>query len=257
MPYETIQYEKCNHVGTIILNRPKKLNALNFELLDELWDLLQDIQDDTEVKVVVLTGAGDYFSAGADLSILSNLSPSTFRRYQDRYWNRVFGEIADMPKLTIAAINGPAIGGGVELALCCDLRYAVEDATFRMPQIHFGLLPDAGATTRLPWLMGPAKAKEFIFFGEALEAIQARSNGLVNDVFSRERFREEIRKKSETLAQKSMTALGLGKQLINRGAQQRDVKSGLEEVADVQTLLISSREYREGVDAYMGRLKKK
>jgi enoyl-CoA hydratase/carnithine racemase len=162
-----------------------------------------------------------------------------------------------MPKLTVAAVNGPAIGGGVELLLCCDLRYAVEDAFFQMPQITFGLLPDAGATIRLPWLVGLAKAKEFIFSGDAIDAIRAQTDGLINDVFPREHFHEAVRKKAEKFAQKSLDALGMGKQLINRSFQQRGVKFGLEEITDVQTLLISSQEYKESINAHLDRLKQK
>ncbi len=255
MEFKNIKYEKSGGVGTITLNRPEKLNALHFELLDELWTLLQDILVDNDVKVVLLTGEGRFFSAGADLEILSSLSSCTFRLHQHKYWNRVFCELEDMQKLTIAAINGPAIGGGVELALCCDLRYAVDEATFRMPQINFGLLPDAGATTRLPWLMGLARAKEFILSGDTITAAEAKENGLVNRIFPREIFYQEVQKITDKMVQKSASALGMGKQIINRSFQQRDVKFGLEEITDVQSILISSEDYKEGINEFMNKIK--
>ena len=162
MELQNVVYEKSEGVGTITLNRPGKLNAITFEMLDEMWRALQDIQEDGDVRVVVLTGSGRYFSAGADLGIVEAITPETFRIRQRKYWNRVFGEFEDIQKLTIAALNGPALGGGVELALCCDLRYAVEEATLAFPQINFGILPDSGGTVRLPWLIGLARAKQHI-----------------------------------------------------------------------------------------------
>ena len=255
MGYNNIIYKKSDGIGTIILNRPSKLNALNFEMLDELWMALQNIMSDSDVNVVLLTGAGRYFSAGADLDILSSLSSETFRLHQHKYWNRVFCELEDLQKLTIAAINGPAVGGGVELALCCDLRYAAEHATFRMPQIDFGLLPDAGATTRLPWLIGLAAAKEFIFTGDAMPASRAMDKGLINQIFPREIFSDEIQKIAVKLSQKSGLALGMGKRIINRSYQQRDVKFGLEEITDVQSILISTERFRNGIKSFIEKRK--
>ncbi len=256
MSYKNIIYSKSNGIGTIILNRPAKLNALNFDMLDELWMLLQNIMSDSDVNVIVLTGAGRYFSAGADLEILSSLSSQTFSLHQHKYWNRVFCELEDLQKLTIAAINGPAIGGGLELTLCCDLRYAVDNATFRMPQIEFGLLPDAGATARLPWLMGLAAAKEFIFTGEEISASDARDKGLINQVFPGKIFSEEIQKIAGKMSRKSGPALGMGKRIINRSYQQRDVKFGLEEITDVQSILISGEDYRTRIKSFIERRKK-
>ena len=250
MPYKNILYDRSGGVGTIRLNRPAKLNALTFEMLDEIWSLLQEILVHPEVRVIVLTGAGRFFSSGADLEILSALDLGTFRTAQHRYWNRVFGEIEKIQKLTIAALNGPALGGGLELALCCDLRYAVEDATLRMPQIQFGLIPDAGGTVRLPWLMGLAKAKEFILSGEAMSAKEAENCGIVNRVFSRDVFSDEVFRIAEKMAQKPPLAMGIGKQVINRSFQQRDARPGLEDATEAQCILISTEDYREGVRAF-------
>ncbi len=250
MQYENILYEKSEGIGTITLNRPAKLNALNFAMLDELWTVLQEIIADEEVRVILLIGAGRYFSAGADLEILGSLTPADFRLNQHKYWNRVFCELEDIPKLTIAAINGPAIGGGFEIALCCDLRYAAEEAVFRMPQTGFGLLPDAGATIRLPWLMGLARAKEFILSGDSMSAGKAEELGLVNRTFPGETFQKEVRKFALRMAEKPPLALGMGKHLINRSFQHRDIKSALLDVMDVQTTLITTEDYQEGIKAF-------
>ncbi len=250
MSWKNISYEMSAGVGTITLNRPEKLNAISFDMLDELWTLLQDIVVDDEVRVILLTGAGRYFSAGADLDILEGLTLATFRARQRKYWNRVYSEFEDIQKLTIAAINGPAIGGGMELALCCDLRYAAAEATFRMPQINFGLLPDAGATLRLPWLMGLPQAKEFILSGDPIDAQEAMAFGLVNRVFPQLTFSEQVQELANKMAQKPPLALGMGKQLINRSYQQRDAKAGLEDAMDVQSVLIATEDYEEGIKAF-------
>jgi enoyl-CoA hydratase/3-hydroxyacyl-CoA dehydrogenase len=250
MSFKTITYDKADGVGTVRLNRPDKLNAMNFEMLQELWALLQEVLLDQEVRVVLLTGEGRYFSAGADLEILSTLEPEGLRQALTRYWNPVFSEFENMPKLTIAGLSGPAVGAGVELVLCCDLRYAAANATLRLPQINFGILPDAGATVRLPMMVGRAKAKELILKGDILSAQEAAAMGLINGVFPREGFAEEVSKIARELAQKPPLALGEGKQLIERAFRSSDTRAGLEEVMDAQCSLIGTEDYREGIKAF-------
>jgi enoyl-CoA hydratase/carnithine racemase len=250
MELKNIVYEKSEGIGTITLNRPAKLNAITFEMLDEIWALFQDIIADEDVRVIVLTGAGRYFSSGADLEILSTLTPATFRWRQRRYWNRVFNEFEDIQKLTIAALNGPAIGGGLEFALCCDLRYSVDNATFSLPEINFGIVPDSGATVRLPWLIGLARAKELILSGESITAERAEGLGLINQVFPHETFNDEVRKIAVKMAKKAPLALGMGKQLINRSFQQREAKFGLEDAIDLQSILIVTDDYQEALKAF-------
>jgi len=250
MDFQTLLYEKADGVGRVTLNRPEKLNAINYEMLEEMGALLQEIMDDEDVRVILLTGQGRYFAAGADIDILSKLEPASFRLNQTRYWNRVFCEWEDMKKPTIAALNGPAIGGGVELALCCDLRYAAEEATLRLPQIDFGLVPDAGATLRLPSLVGPATAKELILTGDPMSAREAVRLGLVNRVFPQEGFLREVGRIAGKMARKPPLALGVGKQLINKGIRKADIKAGLEEVTDAQSFLITTEDYREGVRSF-------
>ena len=245
-----VVYDRSGNVGTITLNRPAKLNAITFEMLEQLWEILKSTVGDDETRVIVLKGEGRYFSAGADLELVSSLAPETFRWRQRKYWNRIFGEFEDIQKLTIAALNGPAIGGGLELALCCDLRYSVEDASFSMPQINYGILPDAGGTVRLPWLLGLARAKEFILSGESIDARRAEELGLVNRIFSRETFDDEVSTIARNMAQKAPLALGLGKQLINRSFQSGDIRAGLEAAMDIQSVLITTEDYREAVQAF-------
>lgn len=250
MKFQAVRYEKRETIAVLTLDRPEKLNAIHFEMLDELWALLQEIRADDEVRVILLIGAGRYFSAGADLSILSALDPVEFRLNQRSRWNRVFNDLEEIEKLTIAALNGPAVGGGVELALCCDLRYAVDGATLRLPQIDFGLLPDAGATVRLTRLMGLARCKEFILTGDPIGAPEACRLGLVNRVFPAETFVDEVLRIAARMAAKPPLALGIGKQLIQRAAQHQDIRAGLEEVMNAQSFLITTEDYQEGIRSF-------
>jgi enoyl-CoA hydratase/carnithine racemase len=249
MELKNIVYEKSGGVGTITLNRSGKLNAITFEMLDEMWEVFQDILEDDDVHVILLTGSGRYFCAGADLEIVGGMTTTEFRWRQRKYWNRVFSEFEEIQKLTIAAINGPAIGGGLELALCCDLRYSVDDAHFSLPEINFGILPDSGGTVRLPWLIGLPRAKELILTGDSITAKKAEELGLVNAIFPHETFEKEVGRIAARMAQKAPIAIGLGKQLINRSFQQRDIRISLEEVMDVQSILIYTEDYREAVKA--------
>ena len=139
----------------------------------------------------------------------------------------------------------------MELALCCDLRYAGENASFRLPQINFGVLPDAGATVRLPLLVGPARAKELILTGDTVTAKEAAGMGLVNGVFPEEAFSEEVRGIARKIAQKPPLALGMGKQLVNRAFRSGDTRAGLEEAKNAQCSLIKTDDYREGVRAFL------
>jgi enoyl-CoA hydratase/carnithine racemase len=205
---------------------------------------------DREVRAVVLTGEGRYFSAGADLEILSKLEPEGLREELTRYWNPVFNEFESMRKPTVAALNGPAVGAGVELVLCCDLRYASESATLRLPQIDFGVLPDAGATVRLPMLVGPARAKEWILTADTVSAREAAEAGLVNAVFPEEALDREVRNIAGKLARKPPLALGVGKQLVNEAFRRADTRAGLEEVMNAQCSLVRTDDYREGIRAF-------
>jgi len=250
MRQRLVSFHKSDAIGTITLNRPEKLNAINFPMLDEMAELLREIVADEEVRVVVLTGSGRYFSAGADLEIVGTMTPQTFRLNQRRYWNAVFNSVEDLQKLTIAAWTGPPLGGGLELALCCDLRYAVEGATFSLPEINFGIIPDSGGTIRLPQLTGLARAKEVILSGDSIDARRAEAIGLLNGVFPQEEFEDGVRKIALKMAEKAPLAVGMGKQLINRSFQHGAIRLGLEQAAEVQSMLITTEDYREAVRAF-------
>jgi enoyl-CoA hydratase/carnithine racemase len=250
---ELVLLAKEGRLVVITINRPKKLNALSLDLMDEFRQVLEAIARDDEISVVILTGAGEFFSVGADLEFLHSLgTPKQFRRALKEHWHKSFDAIENMEKLFIAAINGPAMGGGVEMALACDLRVVAENATLAMPQITFGLIPDSGGTNRLAKQVGLAQAKEFVFSGESINSDEASGIGLVNRVFPNENFGATARKYAEKFLDKSPAALGLGKGAINRSLD-LDTREGLEDAAGVQSVLLGSEEYQQALRAFAER----
>lgn len=244
---DLVLLEKQGRLATITINRPAKLNALSLDLMDELGQVLESVVRDDEISVVILTGAGKFFSVGADLDFLHSLgTPEQFRKVLKTSWHNNFDAIENMEKLFIAAINGPAMGGAVEMALACDLRVTAQSATLAMPEIAFGLIPDSGGSNRLARQIGLAQAKEFVFSGESINSHEARRLGLVNKVFPDEEFTAAVRKYAELFLDKSPTALGLGKLLMNKSLDM-DTRAGLEAAGEVQSRLLDSEEYRHAM----------
>jgi enoyl-CoA hydratase len=183
--FDTLIFEKTANIAYITLNRPEVLNAYNVRMRDELYQVLEAIRDDSEVKVVVLKGAGDKaFCAGADLTeFLTAPSPTVARQVR---WERdVWGLFLSCPRPIIAALHGYVLGSGVEMALCCDIRIASDDVQFGLPEVAIGIIPAAGATQTLPRIVGRAKALEMMFLGSRIEASEALGIGLVNKVVPR------------------------------------------------------------------------
>src|SRR6266568_4041379 len=179
----TVLFSLEEPVATITLNRPEKLNAMDPPMLAQLEQVCQDLERDTTVRVVLLTGAGTRaFSAGADITAWSSLQPLEMWRWWVRNGHRVFSRIARLPQPVIAVLNGDAFGGGFELALAADLRIAAEHVHLALPETGLGTVPGWGGTQRLPGLIGPARAKEMIFTGKRVDAVTAEHWGLVNAV---------------------------------------------------------------------------
>ena len=248
---DLVLLEKQGRLATITINRPAKLNALSLDLMDELGQVLESVARDDEISVVILTGAGKFFSVGADLDFLHSLgTPEQFKKVLKTSWHNNFDAIENMEKLFIAAINGPAMGGAVEMALACDLRVITESATLALPQITFGLIPDSGGTNRLSKQIGLAQAKEFVFSGESINCHKASGLGLVNKVFPDEEFTAGVREYAELFLDKSPTALGLGKLLINKSLDM-DTRAGLEAAGEVQSRLLDGEEYRQAMRIFV------
>lgn len=240
-------------VLTLTLNRPRKLNAMSHEVFAALDAAVAGASEDRAVRVVVVTGAGTVFAAGADLDMVKEfsdpeLTPAAFRATLRRLQS-VFDRLEQLEKPVIAAINGPCVGGAVDLALACDLRIAVADAYFMIPEVRLGLIPDLGATQRLPRLIGVARAKDLILTGRRVSADECLAMGLVNRVVPRERLSAAVGEMATDLKAGAPLAVGLAKQAIDR-AWATDVRAGEELEAYLQSPLYRSDDVREGHAAF-------
>jgi len=255
MNLENVTYEVKEDIGTITINRPQKKNALNRATRMELRKLLEEIRSSKELRILIITGAGqDAFIAGADIpemkemnqwDMMDNLSTLSQQLYTD------FGNL-EIP--VIAMINGYCFGGGLELALACDIRIASEDASFGQPEIRLGIMPGGGATQRLPGLVGPAIAKELMFTGRIIDAQEALRIGLVNRVVPKDNLKEAIWELARDIAKKSPIALKLIKRSVNRGGQApSDV--GLAYEALAECLCFTTEDHEEGLSAFLEKRK--
>jgi enoyl-CoA hydratase len=236
-------------VALVTINRPEALNALNGDQLRALRDTLTRLAEDHGVRVVVLTGEGRAFAAGADIKEMLQMDVADASA-----WGALGHECArlleTMPKPTVAAINGFALGGGCELALACDLRYASSDAKIGQPEIAVGVIPGWGGTQRLARVAGVGLAKELILTGRAADADEALRRGLVNAVFEPDELIERVLEVARSLAAKSPLALAAAKASVNR-ALQGDVEEGLAAEADAFAQLFASEDQKEGMEAFV------
>jgi enoyl-CoA hydratase/carnithine racemase len=241
-------------VLTLTLNRPRKLNAMSHEVFAALDAAVVGASDDGAVRVVVITGAGTVFCAGADLSMVqefSELPSSTFRETLRRLQS-VFDRLEQLEKPVIAALNGACVGGGVDLALACDLRIAVTDAYVMIPEARLGLIPDLGATQRLPRLIGVSRAKDLILTGRRVRADECLAMGLVNRVVARDQLAAAIAEVVTDIKAGAPLAVGLAKQAIDR-AWATDLRAGEELEGHLQSPLYRSADVREGYAAFRER----
>jgi enoyl-CoA hydratase len=252
--YKTLLYEKKNGIGVVTLNRPDKLNALNSTVYKELYDAFEAIENDDEVRVVILTGSGEkVFAAGSDVAEMQNMGPLEVQKFMATI-RKTSDFIYALTKPTIAAIHGYALGGGCELTMCCDLRICSEKARFGQPEINLGLIPGASGTQRLPRLIGAAKAKELIFMGDMIDAATALNLGLVNKVVPPEKLMEEAMAWATKLAGKSGPVLAMAKMAINTGLD-ADLASGLNMETKCDALCFATEDRKEGMDAFLEKRK--
>lgn len=202
-------------IALVTLKRPEALNALSQSLLEELAEIPELVQQDPEVRAVIFTGEGKAFAAGADLKEIAAIKDPFMGREYALFGQRVFAEIAALPVPTIAAINGYALGGGLELALACDLRVAAKTAKLGLPEVGLGLIPGFGGTQRLPRLIGRGRALDLIFTGRHVDAEEALFLGLVNRVA--EDALEEAKKLAQKILKNAPIALALAKESVVRG----------------------------------------
>jgi enoyl-CoA hydratase/carnithine racemase len=218
-PQPVLLFEKTDdHVAVVTLNRPHVLNAVNIEMRDALWDALQAIRDDPDVHVALFGGAGERaFSAGADISEFGT-APSFVEARRARHERDVWGLMLSITKPFVAAIHGYAFGAGCEMALCCDIRVASDDAQFGLPEVKLGYIPSAGGTQLLPRTVPPGVARELILTGDPIDAQRALSIGLVTRVVPRAKLGEESMALARRLAAQPQAALRAAKEAMLLGA---------------------------------------
>jgi len=254
MAYNNILYEVEAGIATITFNRPNVLNALNSELLAEFSSALDEISDDENIRVLILTGTGEKaFVAGADIKELNMLNALSAKIFSQKGLD-IINKIQNLSIPVIAAVNGFALGGGTEIALACDFIFASEKATFGQPEINLGLIPGFGGTQRLPRLVGINMAKELIFTGRMVPAEEAFRIGLVNRICSPETLMEETRKTAAGMVQKGKVSLQAAKQAINRGLNV-DLATGCNIETDAFAICMASDDSKEGTTAFVEKRK--
>jgi 3-hydroxypropionyl-coenzyme A dehydratase len=221
-----IKLEKEEGIAIITINRPEKLNAMNLDVIKELKSVLESIENDDEVRCIILTGAGEKaFSAGADIEYMSKISPLEAEAYAIT-GHATMDKIEDLNKPVIAAVNGYALGGGCELALACDIRIGSKNAVLGQPEVTLGIPPGWGGTQRLMRIIGVAKAKELVFTGKRINADEAYYIGLLNKVVELPVLMNEAKSMAKEIAKNSSIAVRVSKLLLNRG-RDADLKTGL------------------------------
>ena len=238
-------------VATVVLKNPP-VNALSTALLAELGNAMASIDSDSAVRSVVLTGDGSYFSAGADLKEIMTIGLDEAPKVVAR-GHEVYGRIARLRVPVIAAINGLALGGGLELALACDLRIAGESAKLGATEVNFGLMPAYGGTQRLPRLIGVAKAKEMIFSGNMINAAEALRIGLVNKVVPAGQELRAARDLAHTIAERAPKAVAASKRAIDRGIEEKLAAGLQQETEEFEQEVLKSEDLGEGVSAFIER----
>ena len=254
MEYKTILYEKKEGIGTITLNRPESMNALNSTVFKELGQVLSEIEEDNDVKVVIITGSEKFFAAGADITEIDKISTPIDAHGFLKDAQIAINRFEDLGKPVIAAISGLALGGGCELTMACDLRIAAENAMFGQPEIKIGVIPGGGGTQRLPRLVGVTKAKELLYTGDFIDAGEAHRIGLVNKVVPVASLMDEARKMALKIARQPGVTLKITKIAVN-GGMNMDLKSAMAYEARCFEILFSTEDQKEGVKAFIEKRK--
>ena len=252
MAYQNILLETTDRIATLTINRPDKRNALNQGTRDEIVQALDELHS-SAVRVLIITGAGDKaFIAGADIGEFEGRTALTQRDVMKQ--RRIFDAVEDFPKPVIAMINGFCLGGGMELALACDLRVASETAKLGQPEINLGIIPGGGGTQRLTRLIGEGKAMELILTGDLIDAADAKALGLVNHVVAPGQLQATALSLANRIADKSPVALRMAKEAV-KTASRVNLREGLERETDLFCLTFTSEDKAEGVRAFFEKRK--
>ncbi|MBI3894261.1 MAG: enoyl-CoA hydratase/isomerase family protein [Candidatus Wallbacteria bacterium] len=254
MDYKNILLHVEAPVGTITVNRPDKLNALNAAVMAELSCALDEMDSNDAVRVVVLTGAGEKaFVAGADIGELAKMQPFSGRK-DSSYGQEILFKIEQLGKPVVAAINGYALGGGCELALACDVRFASEKAKIGLPEVTLGIIPGYGGTQRLSRIVGKGRAMELVLSGDPVDAAEAYRIGLVNKVTPAADLMKTVREWAERLATRGPMALRLAKAAVQKSLE-IDLRDGCELESSYFGMLAGTADMREGMTAFLEKRK--
>lgn len=248
MDLQTITMTLQGAIAILTLNRPEAMNALNDQLIADLTQAVDTVDEDSKIRVLVITGGDKVFAAGGDIKAMLACGPWEARDYVNPI-HKVFNAIAELPKPTIAAISGFALGGGVELSLTCDFRIAAQNAKFGFPEINLGIFPAAGGSQRLPRQVGMSKAKELMFTGDTIGADTALAIGLVDKVVGKEELMEATLKMAEKLAAKPPLAIRNLKQSMHN-VNYMDLNMGLKTELEIMVSLFATEDQKEGMLAF-------
>ncbi len=243
--FENIILDKEAGIATLTFHRPDAMNALNHQTRKEFTRAIDDVAADDEIKVLILTGSGKAFVAGADIKEFNHTTPLAAHNIQ-----RLGELVHQLEKPVIAAVNGYCLGGGCEIAMGCDLIIASEKAKFGQTEINIGVIPGGGGTQRLQRLIGVCRAKELIFTGDLIRADEADRIGLVNRVVPSDELMRVTKRVAAKIASKSSAALKLAKQAINHGLQ-TGLESGLRYEYELYALALTLEDKQEGVKAFL------
>ncbi len=253
MTYECIEVRtEAEKVGVITLNRPKQLNALNDQLMDELGQALKAFDADEKIGRIILTGSEKAFAAGADIGAMATYSFADV--YKGDYIGRNWEQIRSIRKPVIAAVSGFALGGGCELAMMCDFIIAADNAKFGQPEIKLGVIPGAGGTQRLPRAVGKAKAMDMALTGRMMNAAEAESAGLVSRVVAVDKLQEEALGAALVISDFSQIAVMAAKESVNR-AFEGTLNDGIMFERRLFHALFATQDQKEGMDAFVNKRK--
>jgi len=245
-----LRLEVENEIAVLTISRPKALNALNSETLTELNEVLADIEERNDIKVVILTGDGEKsFVAGADIAEMVNFTAAEARAFGMRA-SEPFFKLMNMRQVTIAAVNGFALGGGCEISMACDIRIASDNARFGQPETGLGIIPGFGGTQRLARLVGMGRAKELIFTCDTIKADEAYRIGLVNKVVPQAELMDTAKAMAAKIASKASYANSIAKAAINNGYDM-DIKNAVEMEANLFGITCSTHDKKEGMTAFL------
>ena len=250
MEYKNIIFKIEEQIATITFNRPEVLNALNEASLKEFSHAIDNVAENGDISVLILTGAGDKaFVAGADIKEFLTFNALKAKNFSEM-GHGVVNKLQELPIPVIAAVNGFALGGGCEVVIACDFIYASENAMFGLPEINLGIIPGFGGTQRLPRLIGKNRAKEMIFTGKMIPAAEAQAMGLVNKVCAQDELMDDVLNVAKIIVAKGKVSLRAAKEAINTGMDV-DLKTGCRIEIDAFAICLASPDAKEGTQAFL------